>query len=553
MADDVRPDPAADAEETPEATPAEVTPAEATPSAPTDDREPVPDAEAAPRIRPPDAHETATAGSLGRTVTVISLRIVRGLAGIATAVAIIAAVGLVPLPTIGVTPLGTPVEPQPADLLALCPGAALRLGDETGADAGQAYAVGRPDLTVVADGTPASASLTPGAVGTPEQAPTLLRLEPTGTAALAATQTQWLGGEGGLRGLTVAGCTEPASSAWLVGGDTTLGRTTLLLLANPTPVEAEVSLRIWGEAGPVIAPGMKGIAVPANGQRVLALSGFAPDLASPVVHIEARGGQVVAALQSSVTRVLDPGGIDIVTAGASPSTRLVIPAVRIEDSVGVGSSLGLEGYGDLEAIVRVGNPGEATADVDVSVSPTFPGGVATSFHLQLGPGQVLDTALATALELGAEPFVDGSYTVTIESNSPVVAGARSSTTPAPTTDADGRVVPGGADLAWFASAPRLTGDVALSVADAPNPVLVAASMDGAVHTVTLTSLDGGETLTLDVPGVGSVALPVESGAGYRVQGARGVAIALSFADAGALAGYPLQSPRAADTMLVVRP
>lgn len=594
MADDVRPDPAADAEETPETAAEPVAPeagapevaareaaareaAAPSPTAPEaakaraadasgasadaetaepETTEPAPET-ARPEAAEPEAvepaPEAAPASSIGRTVTVISLRVVRGLAGLASAVALVAAVGLLPLPTVGVTPLGAPVEPQPADLLALCPGATLRLGDETGADAGQAYAVGHTELNVVADGTPSRTSLTSGAVGSASQAPTILRLEPTDTAALAATQTQWLDGEGGLRGLAIAGCTEPTSSAWLVGGDTTLGRTTLLLLANPTAVEAEVAVRMWGESGPVTAPGMKGIAVPANGQRVLALSGFAPGLLSPVVHIEARGGQVVAALQTSVTRVLDPGGVDIVSAGASPATHVVIPAVRIEDAVGVGSSLGLEGYADLEAIVRIGNPGEVTADVDVSVSPTFPGGVATSFHLHIAPGQVLDTALATALELGAEPFVDGSYTVTIESNAPVVAGARSSTTPAPTTDADGDIQAGGADLAWFASAPRLTGDVALAVADAPSAVLVAASMDGGVHTVTLTPRDGGEPLTLEVPGVGSVALPVESGAGYRVQGARGVAIALSFADEGALAGYSLRSPRAADTMLVVRP
>lgn len=547
MSDDERPDPTP---EVPEQTPdMEETPEAAEASDAAEAREATDPEHASPE----GEADAAPSSGIGRTVTVISLRVVRGLAGLASAVALIAAVGLLPLPSVGVTPLGTPVEPEAADLLALCPGAALRLGDETGADAGQAYAVGSGELNVVADRTPTSTSLTSSAVGGPAQAPTLLRLAPAPTAALAATQTQRLDGEGGLRGLMVASCTEPSSSAWLVGGDTTLGRTTLLLLANPTAVEAEVAVQVWGESGPVTAPGMKGIKVPANGQRVLALTGFAPDLASPVVHVEARGGQVVAALQTSVTRVLDPGGVDIVSSGASPSTKIVIPAVRIEDAAGVGSSLGLEGYADLEAIVRVGNPGEVTADVEVSVSPTFPGGVATSFHLHVAPGQVLDTALAAALELGADPFVDGSYTVTLESNAPVVAGARTATTPAPTTDADGVIQPGGADLAWFASAPRLTGDVALAVADAPNPVLVAASMDGGVHTVTLTPIGGGDPLTLEVPGVGSVALPVESGAGYRVQGARGVAIAVSFADTGALAGYPLRSPRAADDMLVVRP
>lgn len=554
MVDDERPEQSPDAPDTAGAAETPEASETAAVTEPAESSETEPAETPAPSTEAPEPGENATPGSLGRTVTVISLRVVRGLAGMASAAALIAAVGLVPLPTMGVTPLGTPVEPEPADLLALCPGASLRLGDETGANAGQAYAVGSPELTIVADGEPTRTSLVSGAAEAgPGQAPTALRLAPSETAALAATQTQHLTGQGGLHGLAIAGCTEPTSSAWLVGGATTVGRTTLLLLANPTAVQAEVSVRMWGEVGPVTAPGMKGIAVPANGQRVLALSGFAPDLSSPVVHVEARGGQVVAALQTSIMRVLDPGGLDLVSAGAGPSDRLVIPAVRIADSLGVSSSLGLEGYDDLEAILRVGNPGEATADVEVSVTPTFAGGVSTSFHLHLAGGRTTDIALATAFELGAEPFPDGSYTVTVESNSPVVAAARTSTIPAPTTDADGVVQPGGADVAWFAAAPRLTGDVALAVADAPGAVLVAAAMDGAVHTVTLTPVDGGEVLTLEVPGVGSVALPVESGAGYHVRGARGVALALSFADEGAIAGYVLRSPRAADTMLVVRP
>jgi len=272
-----------------------------------------------------------------------------------------------------------------------------------------------------------------------------------------------------------------------------------------------------------------------------------------MVHVEARGGQIVAALQTSVTRVLDPGGIDLVAAGAAPAREIVIPAVRIADAVGVASSLGLEGYEDLEAVVRVGNPGETTAFVEVSVTPTTEQGTATSFQIQVPAGQVLDTALSSALDLGADPFPDGSYTVTLRAEAPVVAAVRASTTPAPTTDADGDIQPGGADLGWFASASSLSGDVAIAVADAASPVLVAAASDGAAHTLTLTPFDGGAALTLEVPGTGSAAVALERDTGYRVSGARGVALGLSFAADGQLGGYPIESPRAADSPLVIRP
>jgi hypothetical protein len=530
---------------------------------PTPEDAPAAEQAQAPEVAPPASDPgpssappaSDSAPGIGRTVTVISLRVVRGLAGMAAAVAVIAAVGLVPLPTIGVSPLATVVEPEPADLLALCPGAALRLGDETGADAGRAFAVGQSELTVASQGQSTRTQLAASDVvgGGVSQAPTLVRLAPSDDAVLAAAQAQTLDGEGDLHGLSVTGCTEPTSSAWLIGGATTVGRTTLLLIANPTEVEAEVEVRMWGESGAISAPGMTGISVPAGGQRVLSLAGFAPDLASPVVHVEARGGQVVAALQTSVTRVLDAGGVDLVAAGASPARDVVIPAVRIADAEGVASSLGLEGYEDLEAIVRIGNPGEATASVELSVTSTEEGGPATSFQLQVPPGQVSDTALATALELGADPFADGSYTVTLRSDAPVVAAVRASTIPAPTTDADGDIRPGEADLAWFASASGLTGDVGVAVADAADPVLVAASTDRAAHTLTLTPRSGGEPISVEVPATGSAAVELDADEGYLLSGARGVAVGLSFAAAGQLAGYPIVPPRAADSPLVIRP
>lgn len=574
MADDERPDLTPDADAAPTNDESVAPPAGETvdgnvatddASVATDSADSTSDAETAAEPEPgpvePElaaAHPTPEAGSapgMGRTVTVISLRIVRGLAGMAAAAAVIAVVGLVPLPTLGITPLATTVEPEPADLLALCPGATLRLGDETGANAGQPFAVGRPDLTLAAQGTPVRTPLATSDAdnGGTDGAPTLLRVAPSDDAALAAAQAQQLEGQGGLRGLAVAGCSEPTSSAWLVGGATTVGRTTLLLLANPTAVEAAVEVTMWGESGAISAPGMKGIAVPANGQRVLALSGFAPGLTSPIVHVEARGGQVVAALQASVTRVLDPGGVDLVSAGAAPSRDLVIPAVRIADAEGVASSLGLEGYEDLETIVRVGNPGDEAAFVEVSVTPTAGDGPATSFPLQVPAGQVVDTALSTAFELGAAPFADGSYTVTVRGDAPVVAAVRASTSSAPTTDADGDIRPGEADLAWFASASGLTGDVAIAVADAGTPVLVAAATDGVAHTVTLTPLGGGAAITLEVPAAGSAAVGLDADTGYLLSGAKGVAAALTFAARGELAGYPIVSPRAADSPLVIRP
>ncbi|WP_168200334.1 DUF5719 family protein [Protaetiibacter larvae] len=513
-----------------------------------------------PLASEPQAAETALPHprprSVGRAVTVISLRVVRGLVGAAAAILVIGAVGFVPLPTIGIEPLATTVQPEPAELLVGCAGSLLQLGDDAGTDANQLSSVGIPQLTVAAEpGRAAESTLAESDAGTggTARAPAVLTLPASADARLAAAQAQRATDDDRLRGLAASGCVEPRSSSWLVGGATTVGRTTLLLLANPTAVTAQVTLQLWGEEGPVLAPGLNGIAVPAGTQRVIPLSGFAPDLASPVVHVEARGGLVAASLQTSVTRVLDAGGVDVVGDTAAPSRELVIPGVRIFDQEGVSSSLGIADYADLDAIARIGNPGTEDAEVEVSLTPTLAGGVATSFDLEVHAGTVTDIALSSALELGQGPLPDGSYTVTVRADTPVVAGVRVSTIPLPGVDETGQPVAAAADLAWLAAAPPLTGDALLAVAAAPEPVLVVVNPDNATRTVRLEPVDGGDTITLELPAAGSAGLTLASDTAYRLLGAEGVHAAISFAAPGQVAGYTFRSPRAADTPLVVRP
>jgi hypothetical protein len=134
-----------------------------------------------------------------------------------------------------------------------------------------------------------------------------------------------------------------------------------------------------------------------------------------------------------------------------------------------------------------------------------------------------------------------------------VAAVRTSTIPVPATGPDGELQPGGADLAWFASASGSTNELTVAVADAPGAVLVAASVDGAAHTLTLAPVDGGEHIAVEVPATGSAAISLDADTGYQVTGARGVAAGLSFAGTGELAGYPIVAPRAADSPIVIRP
>ena len=460
----------------------------------------------------------------------IGARIASGTVGAAAAAVVIAAVAFLPLPTLGPDPRTVTVEPAPADQVRVCPGAAMRVGAETGDSADSVFTIGHAAVT--------------GAVHGSE---------------LARRQLASADPAAGPEVLTVS----PAEGA-LVGGATTVGRTTLLLLANPTEVPSRVSLEIFGEDGQVSAPGMSGIEVPANGQRVLSLAGFAPGLVSPVVHVTARGGRVAAALQHSIVRGLDAVGVETVGGGADPDASVVVPGVRIVDTVGTNRASALADWQDVGPVVRLVVPGETAGRATVRVVPETEGAVGTSFDVRLEPGTVTEMPLdagapeggegAVGDEADAHGLTDGTYTVYVDADVPLVAGVRASTAvdsgvePAPDAILDAPA----SDLAWFAGAPRLDADTLVVVPDGPAPQLSIVNPTTSDVEFGLASLDGSPPTTFTVPAGGSLSAPISPGS-YLVSGVRKLAIAVTFAAPGELASFVLSPARPVAGPIVVHP
>jgi hypothetical protein len=372
-------------------------------------------------------------------------------------------------------------------------------------------------------------------------------------------------------GFTAATCAEPSGSIWLVGGAMTIGRSTILLLANPTEVPSRVNLEIFGEDGAVSAPGMTGIDVPAGGQRVLSLAGFAPGVASPVVHVTARGGRVVADLQQSIVRGLDAVGVETIGAGADPAQSLVIPGVRIVDTVGTNRATALRDWQDVVAAVRVAVPGEESGVVSVRVVPAADAGdavVGSTFQLEVEAGTVteipLDTGGEGATDGGdatdgedgehAHGLQDGVYTVYIDSDVPVVAGVRASTAvdsgtvPAP----DVELAAPESDLAWFSAAPVLDGAAFFVVPAGPAPVLSLVNPSTEAVELELAPQGGGDPQLVEIPAGTAVSLDIEPG-GYLLSGAEGMSVGLSFAAPGALAALVISPSRPVAGSIVVHP
>jgi hypothetical protein len=520
--------------------------------------EPAP-VEPAEGVEPGAAATTPAHPGRARRVAIVGLRVVAGAVGLVAAAAIIAAVGLVPLHSRDAATPGVLVTPVPADQVRLCAGALLRLGDSTGQNASTASAIAAPSVRdggIGATLTRSPLAASDAGSGGSSAAPAQLTIPPAAGATLSGAQSQ-VAEDDEFSGFAAASCAEPSGSIWLVGGSTSTGRTTILTLANPSPVDATIALTILGPDGAVSAPGMTGIVVKAGQQRVIPLAGFAPDIASPVVHIVARGGQVTGYLQQSIVRGLDAGGVDIIGAGADPAAKLVIPGVRVVNSIGVNRALALPDWDDVAAAVRVAVPGTVPAKVAVSLIPADATSGGISFQMDVAAGHVTELPLDSA-EQGESATVaipDGDYTVVLASDQPIVGGVRVSTvvdSPGADATSTSDTTAPASDFAWYGSAPALIGDTAVSIAPGAAPVLAATNPTAAAITVTLKA-QGGTDASLAVPAGGSASVPVDTGTTYLLTGGTGLVATISYAGPGQLAAYPVASARPVSGPITVHP
>jgi Family of unknown function (DUF5719) len=450
-----------------------------------------------------------------RTATVVSARVLLGSVAVAAVAVLVGAAILIPIPTLRAPAVGTVVTPVPTTQQLVCPGGLLRLASASGKGATTASAIGAPRIVSAAvPGVPESRAFAESDAKTNSgsAAPQLLSAQPVGAGSAAPL----LGGAQSeavktdeFFGLSSSGCTAPAADVWLSGGATTVGRTTLLLLANPTAVASVVSLQIFGETGQVSATGMDDITVPAGDQRVLSLAGFAPGLVSPVVHVSSTGGQVVANLEQSTVRGLAPGGIDFVSATPAPALTTVLPGVVVSGTAAIQALQGQSGFDDLQATLRIYLPSTKSATASITVLAEDGSVTGKPIQVDLQPGIVTDLPL--------DQLADGNYTLVVKARVPVLASVRvSSVTAAEATSTDSEAV-GGSDFAWVTPAALLTSSVVVPIASGMHPMLHLENPARVSETVTLHALSG-ERITKVVGAGSAVAIPVVAGRSYQMTG-----------------------------------
>ena len=533
----------------------------------------------------------------GREVAVVAGRTTAGVvvAAIAAGVAF-GSTFFVP-PTWSATAPSLAAVPTAAPQQLVCPGGLLRLATDTGEGASTASPIGAPWTAWAADTSVALrdiAGTNAGTLGTPAAAEIgTVAVADSGAPSAAGLQTEIVAA--GIDGLAAAACAAPASEQWLVAGATTLGRTSLLILTNPSAVEAVVDIELYSEDGRVAAAGLSGVRLAPDEQRVLPLNGFAVDIVAPVIRVVSSGGRVVAAVQQSIVRSLATGGVDVVAA-QRPATSLVIPGVRAQ-ARGELAALDVQeiDHDDISTVLRLFAPGatEVTATVaifpegatlaealavDETVDAEAPGDAHAdhegedadepepySIRLTLTPGLVTEHVL--------ELLPAGDYTIVVAAEQPIVGAVRNSTLAAGAAGAAPRV-----DFAWASPAapladravlalPRLadgTGGVPGVAASAPaQPTttppggaflgyllwLVNPGDTAATATVTIEG-EAPRSVELAPGSAAWVQLPAEST--VALDGVRGLSAALLVVGPGLNAQAPLQPPAQLASEVVVR-
>lgn len=322
---------------------------------------------------------------------------------------------------------------------------------------------------------------------------------------LTAVQS-WLRGADDDRGLAMTPCALPASDLWLVGGDKGPSRTERLVLVNPGANTVSVDFTVYGASGTVDGAG-KGVSIPPRSRTVLSLDRLAPDVASPVVHVVASGGQITGVLSDAWIDGATGRGIDDAAPSAPPGTDLVVAGV---DKAGA-------------AVLRIANPGAVEALVQVRVltaeGPTQPDELRV---VRVPAGSTAQVPVDVA---------DGAIGLRLIADHPVVAGAWVERRVASGEDRMG-------DFGWApatAGVRRLAGAVLQGVAPSGSArrLLVASGAEPAqlrVTTITGSStkeqtvvLGADHAAAVDLRGAEQVWLGVESGtphAAVTVSGTR---------------------------------
>lgn len=181
----------------------------------------------------------------------------------------------------------------------VCPGSMYQVGGETGTEVDSVEPIADADFFLVRKGESTPFRGTNPALFTAEG-------DAQNSVELSGYQWQELN-EFRISGLASISCKKPVTEAWMLGGKTSLGSESLLILHNPDVLSTILDMRFYDGGEEVadstsLAPGET---------KVINLSRYVSTNQAIGMNIQSQGGRFTAWLQSKSNSGITPTGVDL--------------------------------------------------------------------------------------------------------------------------------------------------------------------------------------------------------------------------------------------------
>jgi hypothetical protein len=285
-------------------------------------------------------------------------------------------------------PVSVTTDAKPLQLY--CPGPLVELGGKDGTDLGSLALVGKADVSYRLG----AGSLTADPESRIESGAAItMASREQGSDTLAALQTQLIQ-RPRMAGLAATNCGQPQAEGWLLTGLAGSGFESILLVANPNPVEVQIAFTFHLET----ATTSHLITLAPFAQQQLSLASFVEAEPQFAVHFQSSGQKVSVAMQNRSSAGLSATGVELVGPTALAAKSQVIPGFEILAD------------GLAEPSLRVFNPGAEPTTALV----TFVGSGTNSDVVQV-------EVPAGGFELVQPKLAQGNYLVLIEAEAEVMA------------------------------------------------------------------------------------------------------------------------------------
>lgn len=137
--------------------------------------------------------------------------------------------------------------------------------------------------------------------------------------------------EGPDRGLALTRCGTPATSLWFTGlvsdPDGSAATRTEVLLINADAGAAEVDLVLFGPSGLQVAPGARGVAIPARSVRSVALDTLFTRAEPVGLQVRTTRGRIAAVARPKVSAGVQAAGTDWQASSLAPATEQIVAGI----------------------------------------------------------------------------------------------------------------------------------------------------------------------------------------------------------------------------------